>query len=80
MKKAFENQTKTIEKNGEKQVEALKFTESPGKESPSTKRFISKWTLNPETMNKLDNIREEEQKKWQTKNPLQKVEKLRMVL
>lgn len=62
MKKTFENQTKTIEKHGENQVEALKFAESPGKESPSTKGFISKWTLNSETMNKLDNIREEEQK------------------
>ena len=39
--------TKTMEKHGQKQVQALKSLESPGKESTSLKNFVSekKWSI-----------------------------------
>ena len=39
--KAFEKQTKTIEDQGNKQVEALKSLEVSGKQFPSIKYFMS---------------------------------------
>ena len=48
MGKAFEKQTKTIEDQGEKQINALKFLKSSDKQLPSIKDFISKERLNPE--------------------------------
>ena len=36
--------------------------ESPGKESPSKKSFISERILNPKIMNELENFGEQEQK------------------
>ena len=57
--KALEKQTKTTKKHGEKQVQAL---ESPGKESPLIKIFVSQRMLNSEIMIELENIREQEQK------------------
>ena len=46
--KAFEKQTKTIEDQGEKQVNALKSLKSSNKQLLSKKDFISKERLNPE--------------------------------
>ena len=46
--KAFEKQTKTIEDQGEKQVNALKSLESSDKQLPSIKDFISNEKLSPE--------------------------------
>lgn len=44
--KACENQTKTIEKHREKQVEAFKCLESSNKEMSSTKNLILERNLN----------------------------------
>lgn len=59
LRRASEKQSNTIVKHGEKQVEALKSLECSGKES-SIKNFISERMLNPEIMNELENIREQE--------------------
>ena len=42
LRKAFEKQTKTIEDQGKKQVDALKSLKPSDKELPSTKDFIPK--------------------------------------
>ena len=60
--KAFEKQTKTIEEQRKKQVDPLKSLESSDKQLPSIKDFISKEKLNPEIMNDLERIEEEEKK------------------
>ena len=60
--KAFEKQTKAIEDQGEKQVNALKSLESSDKQLPSIKDFISKGRLNPEIANEKEKIEEEERK------------------
>ena len=62
MGKAFEKQTKTIEDQGEKQVNALKSLESSDKQLPSIKDFTSKERLNPETVDEIERIEEEERK------------------
>ena len=51
--KAFEKQTKTIEDQGEKQVNALKSLEFSDKQLPSIKDFISRKRLNPEIVDKI---------------------------
>ena len=56
-----ESKQKTIDEHGKKQVKALQFSESPGKELPEIKKFISKGKLKLEIMNDLGNIREQEQ-------------------
>ena len=53
----MEKKTKTTEKNGGIQVEALKSLESSDKESP-IKHFISERMLNSEIIDELD-IREQ---------------------
>ena len=53
--KAFEKQTKTIEDQGEKQVNDLKSLESSDKQLPSIKDFVSKEMLNPEISNETKN-------------------------
>ena len=63
MGKAFEKQTKTIEDQGEKQVNALKSLESSDKQLPSIKDFISKERLNPEIVDEIERIEEEEERK-----------------
>ena len=60
--KAFEKQTKTIKDQGEKQVNALKSLESSGKQLPPIKYFISKERLNPEIVDEIERIEEEERK------------------
>ena len=60
--KAFEKQTETIEDQGEKQVNALKPLESSDKQLPSIKYFISKERLNPEIVDEMEKIEEEERK------------------
>ena len=62
--KTFEKQTKTIEIQGEKQVNALKSLESSVKQLPSTKDFISKERLNPEIVDEIEIIEEEEGRKF----------------
>ena len=60
--KAFEKQTKTIEDQGKKQVDALISLESFDKQLPSIKDFISKERLNPEIIDEIERIEEEERK------------------
>ena len=62
MGKAFEKQTKAIEDQGEKQINALKSLESCYKKLPSIKDFISKERLNPEIVDDIEKIEEEERK------------------
>ena len=71
--KAFEKQTKTIEEQRKKQVDPLKSLESSDKQLPSIKDFISKEKLNPEIMNDLERIEEEEKKCWWKYNGLQRI-------
>ena len=60
--KAFEKQTKTIEDQREKQINALKFLESFDKQLSSIKDSISKERLNPEIVDEVEKIEEEEKK------------------
>ena len=60
--KAFEKQTKTIKDQREKQVNALRSLESSDKQLPSIKDFISKERLNPEIVDNIEKIEEEERK------------------
>ena len=60
--KALEKQTKTIEDQGEKQINALKSLESSDKQLTSIKDFISKERLNPETVDEKEKIKEEVRK------------------
>ena len=61
--KAFKKQRKTIENQGEKQINALKSLESSDKQLPSIKDFISKERLNPETADEIERIEEEEEER-----------------
>ena len=63
--KAFEKKqkTKTIEDQGEKQVYALKSLECSEKQLPSIKDFASKERLNPEIVDEIERIEEEEERK-----------------
>ena len=60
--KAFEKQAKTIEDQGEKQVNALKSLESSDKQLLPIKDFISKEGLNPEIADEIERIEGEEKK------------------
>ena len=60
--KAFGKQIKTIENQEKKQVDALKSLESSDKQLPSIKYFISKERLNPEIVDEIEKIEEEERK------------------
>ena len=60
--KAFEKQTKTIKGQGREQVDALKSLKTSDKELPSIKDFIPKEKLNPEIINEVKRIEEEEKK------------------
>ena len=60
--KAFEKQTKTIEDQKEKEVDALNCLETSEKQLPSIKDFISKENLNPQTINEIERIEEDEKK------------------
>ena len=60
--KAFEKQTKTIEDQGKKQVDALKSLKPSDKELPSIKDFIPEENQNPEIINEIKRIEEEEKK------------------
>ena len=62
MGKVFEKETKTTEDQGEKKTNALKSLESYDKQLPSIKDFISKERLNPETVDEIEQIEEEERK------------------
>ena len=52
--KAFEKQTKTIEDQGKKQVDALTALKTSNKKLPSIKDFISIENLNPEIVNEIN--------------------------
>ena len=58
--KAFENQKKTIEKHGKNRVRALEILNSSENQLPLIKGSISEKRLNPEFINKLENIKEQE--------------------
>ena len=60
--KAFEKQTKTIEDQGEKQVDALESLKISDKELPLIKDFIPKESLDPEITDEIKRIEEEEKK------------------
>ena len=60
--KAFEKQTKTIKDQGKKQVDALESLKPSDKELPSIKDFIPEENLNPEIINEIKRIEEEENK------------------
>ena len=62
-RKAFEKQTKSIEDQGKKQVDALESLKPSDKKLPSIKDFISKENQNPEIIKKIERIEEEEEKK-----------------
>lgn len=50
-------QPRAIEKDDEKQAEALKSSKSSSKKSLSVKVFISEGMVNPEIINKIENMR-----------------------
>ena len=60
--RAFEKQTKTIEDQGKKQVDALESLKTPDKELPPLKDFIPTENLNPEIINEIKSIEEKEEK------------------
>ena len=60
--KAFEKLTKTIEDQGQKQVDAFKSLESSDKQLQSIKDFISKERLNLEIIDEIEKIEEDEKK------------------
>ena len=60
--KAFEKQTKTIEDQRKKQVDALESLKPSDKKLPSIKDFISKENQNPEIINEIKRIEEQEKK------------------
>ena len=60
--KAFKKQTKAIEDQGKKQVDALTDLKPFDKELPSIKDFIPIENLNPEIVNEIKKIEEEEKK------------------
>ena len=58
--KAFEKQRKTIEDQGKKQVDALTALKTSSKKLPSMRDFIPIENLNPEIINEIKKIEEEE--------------------
>ena len=68
--KTFEKQTKTIEDQGKKQVDALTALKTSNKKLPSIKDFIPAENLNPEIMNKIKRIEEIEKYVDRDKNGL----------
>ena len=62
LEEELNNETKITEKHGGKQVEASEPLESYDKESSSITNIISEKKPNPEILNKLKNIKEQEQK------------------
>ena len=58
--KAFEKQTRTIEYQGKKQVVALEFLKTSDYKLPLIKDFIPEENLNPEIINEIKRIEEEE--------------------
>ena len=59
---AFAKQTKTIEDQGKKQVDALESLKPFDKQLPSLRDLISKERLNSEIVNEIERIEEEERK------------------
>ena len=57
--KAFEKQTKTIEDQEKKQIDALESLKPSDKQSPLIRDFISKETLNSEIVDEIERIEEE---------------------
>ena len=58
--KAFKKQTKAIKNQGELQVDAFKSLESSDKQLPSIKDFLSTERVNPEIIDEIKRIEEEE--------------------
>ena len=61
--KAFEKQTKTIEDQGKKQVDALNSLKPSDKQLTSIRDFISKEKLNSDIVNEIERIEEKEERK-----------------
>ena len=61
--KAFEKQTKTIEDQGKKQLDTLESLKPSYKKLPSIKDFLAIENQNPEIINEIKRIEEEEEKK-----------------
>ena len=59
---AFEKQTKTIEDQGKKQVNALKSLKSFDKQLPSIKDFVSKAKLNPEIVDEIEKLKKKKER------------------
>ena len=70
MVKAFEKQTKTTEVHEEKQVDALKVSESSDKKLPLIKNFIWKERQNTDIIYELKKIEGEEKNCGQKENGL----------
>ena len=66
--KDFEKQTKIIEYQREKQINALKSLESSEKQLPLIKDFIPKKRLNPEIVDEIEKIGEEKKRKVDRSN------------
>ena len=62
MGKGFEEQTKTIQDQGKKQVDALEALKPSQKQLPSIRHSMSKERLNYEIVNEKERIEEEEKK------------------
>ena len=60
--KTFEKQTKTIEDQGKKQLDTLESLKPSDKELPPIKDFIPEENLNPENINEIKRIEEQEKK------------------
>ena len=60
--KTFEKQTKTIEDQGKKQLDTLEYLKPSDKELPPIKDFIPEENLNPENINEIKRIEEQEKK------------------
>ena len=65
--KPFEKETKAIEDQGKKQVDALESLKPSDEQLPSIRDFISKERLNSEIVNEIERIEEEDQNKTQNK-------------
>ena len=66
--KDFEKQTKTIEDQGKKQIDALESLKFSDRQLPSIRDFMSKVRLNSEIIDEIERIKEEKERlievKW----------------
>ena len=60
--KTFKKQTKTIDDQGKKQIDALESLKASDKQLPSIRDFISKERLNSKIFNEIERVEEEEER------------------